>query len=221
MSRAEIFAKVRAALSPETDAERASAVVTRISNPPLENLPARARVTGENAIANFTAHLSAQGVTMVRVTAREAIPEAVAQILNSLHPQSPLVTGTDPWLQGLPWKSAPQLQLESWQPGRVPVIALSRAAAGIAETGTLVLASGPDNPATLNYLPESHIVVIEAESIGGSMEEAFSRVRGNANLNAMPRTLALVSGASRTADVGGKLVRGAHGPKNLAVIVVG
>ena len=221
MSRAEIFAKVRAALSPETDAERAGAVVNRISNPPLENLPARARVTGEIAIANFTAHLSAQGVTMVRVTAREAIPQAVAQILNSLHPGSPLVTGTDPWLQGLPWKSAPQLKLESWQPGRVPVIALSRAAAGIAETGTLVLASGPDNPATLNYLPESHIVVIEAESIGGSMEEAFSRVRGNANLNAMPRTLALVSGASRTADVGGKLVRGAHGPKNLAVIVVG
>ena len=39
---------------------------------------------------------------------------------------------------------------------------LSRAVAAIAETGTLVLASGPDNPASLNYLPEVHIVVVEA-----------------------------------------------------------
>ncbi len=221
MSRAEIFAKVRAALSPRDDDGRARAATNRLRNPPVDTLPARARVMGETAIASFIGHLATQGVTIVRASVAAGVPEAVAQIVTSSHPGSALVTGSDPWLQGLPWLNAPNLKLENWQPGVLPIIALSRAAAGIAETGTLVLASGPDNPATLNYLPESHIIVIEGAMIAGGMEEAFAKVRDNANLNGMPRTLALVSGASRTADVGGKLVRGAHGPKNLAVIVVG
>ena len=221
MSRAEIFAKVRAALSPQDNDGRVREAENRLLNPPVEALPARARVMGETAVASFTGHLATQGVTMARVSDAAGVPEAAAQIVSSLHPGAALITGSDPWLQGLPWEKAPSLKLETWQPGPPPVIALSRAAAGIAETGTLVLASGPDNPATLNYLPESHIVVIEAATIVGGMEDAFAKVRNNANLKGMPRTLALVSGASRTADVGGKLVRGAHGPKNLAVIVVG
>ena len=221
MSRAEIFAKVRAALSASNGDGRADAVAKRLFKPPASALPRRAQVMGETAIANFTAHFEAQGVTVIRVKSAAAVPETVKRIAAQLHPTSPVVTGNDSWLSGLPWKDAAELKLESWQPSVVPVIALSRATAAIAETGTLVLASGPGNPATLNYLPESHIVVIETDAIMGGMEQAFSKVRNNASLNGMPRTLALVSGASRTADVGGKLVRGAHGPKNLSVIIVG
>jgi L-lactate utilization protein LutC len=36
----------------------------------------------------------------------------------------------------------------------------------------------------------------------------------------MPRTLNFISGPSRTADIGGKLVVGAHGPQRLCVIIV-
>jgi L-lactate dehydrogenase complex protein LldG len=37
----------------------------------------------------------------------------------------------------------------------------------------------------------------------------------------MPRTLNLVSGPSRTADIGGRIVIGAHGPRRLMVVIVG
>ena len=41
---------------------------------------------------------------------------------------------------------------------------LSRAEFGLAETGTLVLASGPDNPVTLTFLGETHFAVLRART---------------------------------------------------------
>ena len=97
---------------------------------------------------------------------------------------------------------------------------MSRAVAGVAETGTLALASGADNPVTLGFLPDTHIVVLRADTIVGSYEAACALVRAAAD-GAMPRTLNLVTGASRTGDIGGKIVMGAHGPRRLAVVLLG
>jgi L-lactate dehydrogenase complex protein LldG len=91
--------------------------------------------------------------------------------------------------------------------------------AGVAETGTLVLASGPDNPVTLTFVPDTHVVVVEAQTIVGSYEEAVMRLLRE--LGQLPRTLNLVSAPSRTGDIGGKIVMGAHGPRRLAVVLVG
>jgi len=89
----------------------------------------------------------------------------------------------------------------------------------VAETGTLVLASGSGSPVTVGLLPETHIVALRADAIVASYEEACARVL-EANAGAMPRTLNLVTGASRTGDIGGKIVMGAHGPRRLAVVLV-
>jgi L-lactate dehydrogenase complex protein LldG len=94
---------------------------------------------------------------------------------------------------------------------------LSRAVAAIAETGTLVVVTGADNPATLTLLPETHLVVLPKEAIVGSLEEALARVRAAGPL---PRSLMLISGPSRTGDIGGRLVLGAHGPRRLAVFLL-
>ena len=56
-------------------------------------------------------------------------------------------------------------------------VGLSHAFAGVAETGTLVLASGPDNPTTLNFLPETHIVVLAAGDVVGDYETAWAKLR--------------------------------------------
>ena len=97
---------------------------------------------------------------------------------------------------------------------------LSRAVAGVAETGTLALASGPDNPVTLGFLPDTHIVVLRASQIVAHYEQAFELVSAETG-GAVPRTLNLVTGASRTGDIGGKIVMGAHGPRRLAVFLLG
>ena len=220
MSRELIFDRVRKALKARDDDGRAQATKAWLAAPPQHPLPDRAKAAGEAALKAFSDHLEAQGVSITRVAKAEAVPKAVEAFLSNTHPGEPLVAGTDSWLAALPWAAA-KLTLKPWRPDEIPVAGLSRAVAGIAETGTLVLASCPDNPATLNYLPETHVAIIEAANIKGSMEQAVAMAREASKPYAVPRTLALVSGASRTADVGGKLVRGAHGPKRLAVIIVG
>ncbi len=99
-------------------------------------------------------------------------------------------------------------------------VGLSRAVAGVAETGTLALASGPDNPVTLGFVPDTHIVVLRADTVVGRYEEACAMVVAETG-GVMPRTLNLVTGASRTGDIGGKIVMGAHGPRRLAIFLLG
>ncbi len=98
---------------------------------------------------------------------------------------------------------------------------LSRALVAAAETGTLVLVSGADNPTTLSFLPETHFILIRASDVVGSYEEAFDRLRAIYGEGSLPRTVNLISGPSRTADIEQTIVRGAHGPKRLHVVILG
>lgn len=98
---------------------------------------------------------------------------------------------------------------------------VSHAFGGIAETGTLVMLSGVDNPTTINFLPEHHIVVVDAEAIDGDLETAIAKIRTRYGKGKMPRTVNLISGPSRSGDIEQKLVLGAHGPRALHLIVVG
>ena len=215
------MARIKLSLSAEPGDGRKSVAQERLKAPPQHPLPMRAQVTGEAAIATFAGHLEAQGSVIERVATAAAIPKVIEALVDRFNPGTTLVAGADAWLEALPWDTAPGVSRRAWRQGEIPVIGLSRASAGITETGTLVLASGAGNPASLYYLPETHIVVIEAAKIEGSMEAGLDAARLRSGAFKLPRTLALISGASRTADVGGKLVRGAHGPRSLAVIIVG
>jgi L-lactate dehydrogenase complex protein LldG len=97
---------------------------------------------------------------------------------------------------------------------------VSHAFGGVAETGTLIVASGPDNPTTLNFLPDTHIVVIDAKDIAGDYETVWQRVRETFG-DALPRAINMITGPSRSADIGQILILGAHGPRRLHVLVVG
>ncbi len=94
-----------------------------------------------------------------------------------------------------------------------PAYALQRATSAIAETGTLVFANRTRAQAILTFLPTTHIVLLEEKSIVGSLEQAFARVK--AGLWACH----CVSGPSRTADIEQTLHMGAHGPKELCILL--
>lgn len=100
------------------------------------------------------------------------------------------------------------------------VVALSHALAGIAETGTMVLASGQQNPTTLNFLCENHIVVLDAADIANDHESVWPRLRHRFGTGKMPRAVNMITGPSRSADIEQTLILGAHGPVRLHVIVV-
>jgi L-lactate dehydrogenase complex protein LldG len=156
---------------------------------------------------------------------RAAMPgDAVRAIAATLRAHGlPLLLrmGNDPLLAALPWDAALELERRFGPAEAEDRAALSRAVAAAAETGSLFLVSGADNPTTLAFLPETHIILIRAGDIVGCYEEAFDRLRALYGAGTLPRTINMISGPSRTADIEQTIVRGAHGPKRLHVVVLG
>jgi L-lactate dehydrogenase complex protein LldG len=221
-ARAKILERIRAALGAERlDRARRSAVSRRIERHPCGTLPSRARCQGAERVALFTDMLAKQGADLRRAgTPKEAVG-AIASYLGTCNLPPRLRMGADRVLAALPWRDAWDIErcFGAAEPG--DRASLSRAVAAAAETGTLFLLSGPDNPTTLNFLPECHTVLIAASDIVGSYEEAWDRIRALSGAGILPRSVNLISGPSRTADIEQTIVRGAHGPRRLHVLILG
>ncbi len=95
--------------------------------------------------------------------------------------------------------------------------------AGIAETGTLMLISGPESPTRNNFLPDTHIVVLRAAQVVASYEDGWTRLRAArhaAGQSPMPRTVNFITGPSRTGDIEQRIELGAHGPRRLHIVLI-
>jgi L-lactate dehydrogenase complex protein LldG len=222
MSRDTIFARIRAGLgaSAATDEARRAAVTRRLAAHAANLVPERATTPPPGRAAQLAGFLRGQGATVLDVDGAAAIPSAIATYLRDANLPTKLRHGADPFLDGLPWERVSGFDRQHGAARGDDEVGLSRALAAASETGTLVLASGAENPVTLAFLPPTHIVVLAEDDIAASYEEAFAAVRKRFGARAMPRTLNFISGPSRTADIGGKLVVGAHGPQRLCVIIV-
>jgi len=97
---------------------------------------------------------------------------------------------------------------------------VSTAFCGVAETGTLALTSGSENPTTLNFLPENHIVIMRKSDVIGHQEDVWTKLREAYGEQVMPRTVNFITGPSRSADIEQTMILGAHGPIRLHVIMV-
>lgn len=221
-ARDAIFSKIRASLNvkPGNDA-RVALTQARITTHARHLTPARALQEPAALRAHFTNYLTSGFATVVDVPTHDALPVAIQTYLRDHNKPPRLRMGADARLANLPWQSAPTIERLSGRAQPADEVSLSYAVAAAAETGTLVLASGPDNPVTLNYLPETHLVVLDATTLKGSYEDALDIVRAKFGTGVMPRTLNFISGPSRTSDIGGITVMGAHGPRFLAVFVIG
>jgi L-lactate dehydrogenase complex protein LldG len=173
---------------------------------------------GDDLVAELVQRMTACTVVVVQLADTSAVPAWVASYLvdNALPPQ--LVVGADPAMFELPWQQA-SLVCEQRAANADDPVAMSCASCAIAESGTLLLQSGPDNPTTLNFLPDHHLVVLSRHAIVSHWEEAWTRCRVEWR-GQLPRALNFISGPSSTADVGLTQVFGAHGPRNLSVLIV-
>jgi len=148
------------------------------------------------------------------------VPQAVAAYLREHNLPAEIRHGADPALAILPWHRAGTLAVHEGRAADSDKASLSMAFAGAAESGTVILVSGADNPTTLNFLPEAHIVVLRTGDLHASYEEAWARLREVYGPGNMPRTVNMISGPSRTADIEQTIVRPAHGPKDMHVIII-
>ena len=221
-TRARIYAKLKRALADgPPQAGRRANVEQRLADPPLQPPLARVAVERDALRALFRAFLEGQSATVLQVASAAAVPSAVAQYLRANNLPQRVRSGADTYLAQLPWSVEPTLQRDTGAAVATDETGLSHAFAAVAETGTLALVSGADNPVTLNFVPETHIVIVEDQDLVGSYEEVWPRVRARFGTGQMPRTINFISGPSRTADIAGTLVTGAHGPRRLCVVLVG
>jgi len=149
------------------------------------------------------------------------VPGAVAAFLRAHNLPMKLKRGADPRLAALPWERERTLEVSVGRSDGNDLVALSHAFGAAAESGTLMLVSGADNPTTLNFLPDTHIVVIDAKDVAGDYETLWQKLRETFGDAKMPRTVNLITGPSRSADIEQTLILGAHGPRRLHVMVVG
>ena len=124
----------------------------------------------------------------------------------------------EPLLDRCRWDSQPLLRVRRGTAVDADAVGVTLAVAGVAETGTLVLASAPDRPTLLAYLPETSVVILAADWVEASYEEAWESIR--AMPGGVPRSVNFVTGPSRTADIAQKLELGAHGPRRLLILLV-
>ncbi len=196
-ARERILAGLRARLGDDPPAPRAAPDLSRAAPGDADR---------------FCERLAAAGATVERIP-ETAVPRAVMQHL-SRHNLAARVT-VAPALQELDWGSEPLLEAVPGIAGIDDPVAVVPAAMGIAETGSLVHASGGDNPTTNHFLPDHVIAVVADDTVCADLDSAFARLAQEP----MPRAVCLITGPSRTGDIEQRIELGAHGPRSLHVLV--
>ena len=220
-AREAVFANIRRSLGVGSDeAPRRFEVEARLAQAPAGIVPERGQGDVKMRVITFRAEAERAQATVVEIPTLAEVPAEVARFLRNNNCPASLRMGDDPRLAGLPWSATPLEILHGASDGHDPN-ALSFAFAGIAETGTLALVSGPDNPTTLNFLPDSHVVVVERDDVVADYESVFARLRNAYGKGGAPRTLNFITGPSRSADIEQTLLLGAHGPRRLHILVAG
>ena len=137
-----------------------------------------------------------------------------------------IATGAPQWspagwcdtLSGFQWMQF-DASTEAWKSALFDKIdaSITVAVAAIADTGSLVLKPGPHEPRSLSLVPPIHVALVRASTLYASLPAAMSALDPQSD---MPTNLLLVTGPSKTADIQQTLAYGAHGPKDLVIVVV-
>jgi L-lactate dehydrogenase complex protein LldG len=90
--------------------------------------------------------------------------------------------------------------------------------AAIADTGTVVLSSRLNGGRRAGLWDPVHVALVAPDDLLADLPSALARIRPELDRASV---VTLVTGPSRTADIEGTLIRGAHGPRELHVVWLG
>lgn len=213
-ARERVLANIRSALKREGPLPEsvARALQGRLTRPRANVRPA----IGADAVAHFIDMIESVSGKVTRVEGIGEVANIVAAHLERYDLGDKVVAAPDPALDDIPWSN--RLSVERRAAAGGDLLSVTGAYAGVAETGSLVLLSGPESPTTLNFLPDDHVIVARESRIVPHIEDVWARMR--AEKVTMPRTVNFITGPSKTADVEQTIQEGAHGPRRLHVILL-
>jgi L-lactate dehydrogenase complex protein LldG len=187
----------------------------------------------EGMIASFATELGRLSGTVHRVSDEAAARQQVLSLLDERHVRR-VLAWDDEWLTPRDLGDVLRrhdVTLEScWLPPTVPertlrlkalddvVVGITGAHAALADTGSLIVVSGPGRGRIASLLPPVHIAVIRAEQLSPSLGHFLA---SNPHVADMGSNLVAITGPSRTGDIEGTLVLGVHGPGDLQVVLIG
>lgn len=219
MSKQQILANIRRGLGrgEATEAQRA-AIHQRLNAHKANLIPKRAQLPHDEQIELFKQMATEAAAELYELNSIDSLPEAVSDWLTKNHIKE-LVSASDPELQQLDWSSLGNINRVERVAQAGDMASLTTSFAGIAETGTLMLHSRTDSPTTLNFLPDIHMVTIRKSDIVGPYEDAWQKLR-EVFPGKLPRTVNMITGPSRSADIEQRLQMGAHGPRTLVIYMI-
>lgn len=161
-------------------------------------------------VDRFLASLDRLDVGWSRAT-KETFGEAIGEVLSGPAVGSPLpFQGLSIQGMGIELNPTPG-QLKTARTG------VTAARIGVASYGALVLENGADATEAVSLFCDLHVAVLRAADVVPDMRRVFQRL-GEA-IRSHSTSAVLATGPSATADMGA-LVRGAHGPKAVHVVLV-
>jgi len=167
--------------------------------------------------------------TEIHLTSAEEWPALLAQLLRDRQLPSLLIAPTTPHGQRITqhWANNPELPelksydrpMEEWKAelfNDTPA-SLTGTLGAIAATGSLIIWPTREEPRLMSLVPPVHFALLKASEIRDNfyqVQQEFEWAQG------MPTNALLVSGPSKTADIEQVLAYGAHGPKDLVVLIL-
>ena len=175
--------------------------VADAEKPPVDGSETAGSAT--DPVGRFVEHFTTVGGEVVRVADR---PAAAAWLADFCSQGSSIAVGLT-----VPDEVVPAV-------GRVDAaeadIAISRARACVAETGSLMLDARDGRRTQL--LVDTHVVLVDEDTIGSALRDVLRSVSDD-----LPGAIGLHSGPSKSADIGQVMVKGVHGPGRLIALLVG
>ena len=169
----------------------------------------------------FVRRAEAVEASVASLSSFDDVPSEVSRYLKRRNLPAHVAVAPHGDLDPVDW-AATAITAERRKPRESDLCGVNRAFCAVAETGTLVMISGPDNPSTMNFLPETHVAVLRKSDVVAASEDVWDRLRvsGRVSAGSVPRTVNMITGVSRTGDIEQTIQTGVHGPRHLHIIVV-
>ena len=176
-AREEVLANIRRSLGVTgKETIRRQIAFERLERAPKGTIPARGQVAGAERLALFRRQAEGSLATVAEVASAADVPESVAAFLRNHNLPAAIRIGEDPRLAAMPWQDT-VIEVSQGRSNGGDTNAVSYAFGGVAETGTIAMVSGPDNPSTLNFLADNHVVVVSEKDLIGDYETLWSKIR--------------------------------------------